>query len=91
MKDVRSAVYDNVKAYFEGTFPGGVETNLTAKTNGVCLPMETSRFEKFDQASYDNVFSHIADGMIVPYNKTDIATCEELSLINTEVTFIPFE
>ncbi|MCR5300918.1 MAG: BMP family ABC transporter substrate-binding protein [Lachnospiraceae bacterium] len=91
MKDIKTAVYNDVKAYFEGTFPGGVDTNLTAKTNGICLPMETSRFVKFDQANYDYVYSHLADGMIVPYNKTDIGTCEELSLINTEVTFIPFE
>ena len=53
--------------------------------------METSRFEKFDQASYDSVFSHLADGLIVPYNQTNVATCEELSLVNTEVTFIPLD
>ena len=63
---------------------------MTAKTNGICLPMETSRFEKFDEASYDAIYSHIVDGMIVPYNKTDIGTCDELSLVNTEVTFIDF-
>ena len=90
MKSVSSAVYDDVKSYFDGTFAGGVTTNMTAKTNGICLPMETSRFEKFDEASYDAIYSHIVDGMIVPYNKTDIGTCDELSLVNTEVTFIDF-
>ncbi len=90
MKDVKTSVYNNVRSYFEGTFAGGVETKMSAKTEGVCLPMDTSRFEKFDRDSYDSVFSHIVDGLIVPYNQTDIATCDELTLINTEVTYIEF-
>ncbi len=90
MKGIKTAVYDDVKAFFEGNFAGGMATNKTAKTNGVCLPMDTSRFEKFDQESYDAVFSHLVDGMIVPYKETNVATCEELTLINTEVTFIDF-
>ena len=90
MKNIRSAVYDDVKSYFEGTFTGGSETNKKAADGGVCLPMETSRFEKFDAQSYEQIFSHLVDGMIVPYSQTDIATCEELTLINTEVTFIEF-
>ena len=88
MKDTSSAVYNGVKSFFDGTFEGGTVHNVTAASNGVCLPMETSRFEKFDQASYDAVFSHIVDGLIVPYNKTNVGTCEELDLINTEVTYI---
>ncbi|MCR5674002.1 MAG: BMP family ABC transporter substrate-binding protein [Lachnospiraceae bacterium] len=90
MKDVKTAVYDQVSSFFEGRFTGGTQTNLTAKSAGICLPMDTSRFEKFDQASYDSVYSHITEGLIVPYNKTDIATCDELSLVNTEVTYIDF-
>lgn len=90
MKDIKTAVYNSVKSYFDGTFEGGSVTNMSAAQNGVCLPMETSRFEKFDQESYDSVYKHIVDGLIVPYNKTDVGTCEELSLINTEVTYIEF-
>lgn len=91
MKNIKSAVYSGVRSFFEGTFPGGNETNMTAATDGVCLPMETSRFEKFDIDSYNAVYSHLVDGMIVPYKETNIGTCEELSLVNTEVTFIDFE
>ena len=90
MKDIKTAVYDDVKSFFEGSFSGGEETNKTAATNGICLPMETSRFEKFDEQSYNEIYSHLVDGMIVPYAQTNIATCEELSLVNTEVTFIEF-
>ncbi len=90
MKNIKSAVYSGVKSYYEGTFPGGCETNMTAAQDGVCLPMETSRFTKFDVDSYNEIYSHLVDGMIVPYKETNVATCEELSLINTEVTYIDF-
>ncbi len=90
MKDVKTAVYNGVSSYYAGTFPGGRETNLTCATGGICLPLDTSRFVKFDRESYDTIFSHLCDGIIVPYKKTDVATCEELTLINTEVTFIEF-
>ena len=90
VKNVKSAVYSGVRSYYEGTFAGGVETTMSADKDGVCLPMETSRFEKFDVDSYNAVFSHLIDGMIVPYKETNIATCEELSLVNTEVTYIDF-
>ena len=90
MKDIKTAVYDDVKSFFEGSFAGGTETNKTAATGGVCLPMETSRFEKFDNSNYEAVYSHLVDGMIVPYKETNIGTCEELSLVNTEVTYIEF-
>ena len=90
MKDVKTAVYNDIKAYYDGTFAGGAQTNMTAASGGVALPMDTSRFEKFDKESYDSIISQMTDGMIVPYNKTDIGTCEELTLINTEVTFIDY-
>ena len=91
MKNIKTAVYNGIKSYYDGTFAGGVTTDMTAATNGICLPMETSRFDKFDQESYEKVYSHLVDGMIVPYKETNIGTCEELSLINTEVTYIDFE
>lgn len=91
MKNIKSAVYSGIRSYYEGTFPGGNATNMTAASDGICLPMETSRFEKFDVDSYNEIFSHLVDGMIVPYRETNVGTCEELSLINTEVTYIDFE
>lgn len=91
MKDVKTAVYNGISSYYAGTFPGGQESNMTCATGGICLPLETSRFEKFDKESYDTIFSHLSEGVIVPYKKTNIGTCEELTLINTEVTYIDFE
>lgn len=90
-KSLKMAVYDSIKAYYEGNFQGGVETKMTATLGGVCLPMDTSRFEKFDMDSYSRLYSHLVDGMIIPYNGTDIGTTQELDLVNTEVSYILME
>ena len=88
MKNLKSSVYDGLRAYYSGSFGGGTITNMTAALGGVCLPMDTSRFEKFDMDSYSKLYSHFVDGLINPYNGTDLGTTQELSLVNTDVTYI---
>lgn len=87
-KSLKIAVYDSIKAYYEGNFQGGTVTEMAANSGGVCLPMDTSRFEKFDMDSYSRLYEHLIDGMIDPYDGTDIGTTQELDLINTEVSYI---
>ena len=87
-KSLKMAVYDSIAAYYDGNFAGGLETKMTATLGGICLPMDTSRFEKFDLDSYSRIYNHLVDGMIVPYAGTDIGTTQELDLINTDVTYI---
>lgn len=87
-KSLKIAVHDSIKAYYEGNFKGGAITEMSAKEGGICLPMDTSRFEKFDMDSYTKLYTHLVDGMINPYDGTDIGTTQELDLINTEVSYI---
>lgn len=87
-KCLETAVYGSVKTFYEGNFIGGELINLPAVLNGICLPMQTSRFQTFDDASYWRLYSHLVDGMIVPYNGTFIGTTQELELVNTDVTYI---
>lgn len=88
MKSLDYAVCYGLKQYEAGTFPGGSITTFSAAEGGVMLPMETSRFERFSIEDYDNIYQRFIDGRIVPYNQTDIATTQELTLMNTEVTYI---
>ena len=53
------------KSILAGTSMNVVEIDA-ASNNGVELPMETSRFEKFDQAKYDEVYGKLADGTFKP-------------------------
>lgn len=88
MKSLDTAVYSGVKAHFDQTFPGGSNVVFSAKEDGVELPMDTSRFTRFSQDDYNAIIGLLVDEVIEPYANTDIGTCEELSLINTEVSYI---
>lgn len=44
---------------------------MDASNEGVELPMETSRFEKFDQAQYDELYKKLADGTFKPLRDVD--------------------
>lgn len=91
MKSLSGAVYQTLDDYGQGRFGGGVAKIITAADSGVCLPMDTSRFERFTAVDYESVYSRLVDGMINPYNGCDVGTTQELTLINTNVTYIVME
>ena len=64
MKLLSNSVYDGVKDFYDGSFPGGRTSVFTAANNGVGLPMDTSKFEKFSQEQYDAIYKKMADGEI---------------------------
>lgn len=72
MKNLSKSVYDAIDEYYRGTFEGGTAVTLDVKTNNVQLPMETSRFQKFTQEQYNDIYNKIADGSI-QINKNDVA------------------
>lgn len=88
MKSLDSAVYKGLNAHFTDTFPGGTSSVFSAKENGVELPMDSSKFNKFMSSDYEAVYDLLVNGIIDPYSQTNIGTCEELSLINTEVSYV---
>ena len=66
MKSLSGTVYQMLEKFYSDSFPGGENIMMDASNNGVELPMETSRFEKFDQAKYDEVYGKLADGTFKP-------------------------
>jgi basic membrane protein A len=65
MKALANSVYNLLGHYVVGTFPGGRVELFDARSNGVALPMETSRFRQFTQAQYDAIFNQLATGAVV--------------------------
>lgn len=88
MKSIKEAVYQSLMTDDANSFEGGIVRKYTASENGVCLPMENSRFVKFSQEDYDSILTRLIDGSISPYDGTDIGTTQELTLINTSVNYI---
>jgi len=64
MKGLQVSVYDCIKAFYDGKFPGGETLVFTAANNGVGLPMNTSKFQTFKLSDYNAIFQHLIDGEI---------------------------
>ena len=88
MKMLSNSVYDGVKAFYDGSFPGGQTSVFTAENDGVGLPMETSKFESFTQTDYDALFADMKAGKITINNNTEDSTTADLTLSNTKVSFV---
>lgn len=57
MKGLSISVYDMIKAYYDGSFPGGQNLVFEASNNGVSLAMDTAKFAGFTKADYDALFA----------------------------------
>lgn len=71
MKSLSGTVYQMLDKFYTDSFPGGENIVMDASNEGVELPMETSRFEKFDQAQYDELYKKLADGTFKPLRDVD--------------------
>ena len=72
MKMLPMSVYDMIGAFYNGTFPGGQEVIFAADTDGVGLPMGTSKFNSFNTAQYDAIYAKLVSGAVSVSNDTEI-------------------
>ena len=80
MKNLSKSVYDALTSYYAGSFPGGTSVSLNAETEGIQLPMATSKFNSFAQADYDAIYQKIVNKEIAIGND---ASAEDASKIET--------
>lgn len=73
MKNLGDSVYNAIASYYDGSFEGGQSVTLSAKDDGVELPMETSKFKVFNQEMYDALYAKLKDGTIEVANDTAAA------------------
>ena len=71
MKGLHVSVYDCIKQYYDGKFPGGQNLVFSAENNGVGLAMDTAKFTKFTKADYDAVYAKLASKSITIVRDTD--------------------
>jgi len=64
MKGLQASVYSCIVDFYAGKFPGGQTLVFSAANNGVGLPMSTSKFQSFNKADYDTIFTKLSDGVI---------------------------
>lgn len=61
MKELGKSVYAGIEEFYAGNFPGGQIVTLDVTSEGVGLPMETSKWETFSQADYDAIFNMLVE------------------------------
>ena len=88
MKMIGESVYNAIDDFYNGNFPGGQSVVLDAKVHGIGLPMETSRFTKFTQEDYDNIYQKLIDGSIKVLKDTDAKDANRLPLDIVKVNLI---
>lgn len=90
MKQLSVSVYDGVRDFYAGSFPGGKTSIFSAKNDGIGLPMETSKFTKFTQADYDAVYVQLKDGKItlVQPSEDNNDPTKDLKLEKTTINFV---
>lgn len=87
MKSLKPSVYQTLDALYKDQFPGGQNQTMDAAENGVELPMETSKFQKFTQSDYDAVYQKLAGGSI-PLVKDTNESGETIGVTEIPVTNI---
>lgn len=90
MKLLSNSVYDGVKAFYDGSFPGGKTSVFTVENEGVGLPMETSKFETFTQADYDAVYAKLVAGEfeLVQPSADNIDPTVDLTVSATTINYV---
>lgn len=64
MKGIDTVAYDMVKAYDEGTFPGGQILTFDASNDGIKIPDENPNLSKATEDIAEDVFAMLKDGTI---------------------------
>ena len=72
-KQLAPSVYESLKLFFAGDFPGGTVALYNAENNGVQLPEDFSRFQTFNAAMYAIIFEDIQDGTVIVDDEFGVA------------------
>ncbi|HZW49468.1 MAG TPA: BMP family ABC transporter substrate-binding protein, partial [Bacillota bacterium] len=88
MKNLTKSVYDSLKEYYAGNFAGGATLIVDVKSQGVGLPMATSKFTTFSQADYDAIYAKLVADEITILTDTDQDSAAKLATTNVVVNVI---
>ena len=88
MKMLDNSVYDGIKMFYDGNFPGGTIATLDVTEKGVGLPMETSKFKTFSKEQYETLYSKLVSGEYKPVRDKDVASVKELKVPHVAITVV---
>lgn len=89
MKNLSKSVYDALTEYYNNAFPGGTSVSLNAESEGVELPMATSKFEKFTEADYTAIYDKIVKKEVTILN--DLTALDSAGTAIKDASGLPVE
>ena len=79
MKGLSASVEYMLKAYYDGTFPGGSTTVLDAKNDGITVPTgDTNKCTGFTVDDYTRIMNAFKDGSLAPKTDKDAESADKL-------------
>lgn len=88
MKNLGKSVSDALESYYSNKFTSGTTATLNASSEGVELPMKTSKFEKFTQADYDAIYDKIVKKEVTIGNDTVAKDAKGVPVENVAVNLV---
>lgn len=88
MKNLTKSVFDALTEFYAEGLVGGETLVVDVTTEGVGIPMETSKFNVFTQEDYDEIYAKLVAGNIVVKTDLDVNSATELSTVRTKVTVV---
>ncbi len=88
MKNLSKSVYDALAGYYAGNYPGGTSVTLNSGSEGVQLPMATSKFNTFAQADYDAIYQKIVNKEITIGNDTSAEDASKIEAAKVTVELV---
>lgn len=77
-KNIRPVVKNVLRDFAGNKFVGGMSFNYAAKNDGVKLEMKNSRFTKFSEDEYKNIFGKLKSGQIKLKKDKEVKSVESL-------------
>ena len=77
-KCYEEVVAEQLSAVYDGTFKGGESLYMSAKNNGVGLDMKNSRFERFTEDQYKDIYKELAKGDVKVLSAKDAKSVDDL-------------
>lgn len=88
MKQLKKSVNDELGKIYDNKFEGGKELILSAKDGYVGLPLETSKFTKFNKEAYEAIYKKLQSGDVKvseAFSKDTQKDIENLNLTKVKV------
>lgn len=88
MKDISEAVRSSIEKVVDSEGKIGVIEEMGTENGAVALPMKTSKFNKFTQEQYDDIYERLASGSIEIADDKTANRADEIGLKHVDVNVV---